>query len=832
MLSETRHLEIQVTDKTCTIVDTTDYASLTGLNLATAGAKLIGTITGPDGIPFVTGTVGSPLIDLAGGSTESDPFDLPLDDNGEILNGTYSFTCQLYLAMTNAQFLSITPPNTIVTDGDLWLFDILIAGDTLDLVGGTDQTVTVASTADSDPNVTITTSTTILSAVHDSYGNIYHNSGSETFTYNGCDVITPTVNITANCFSTQFGQLILEDTTTLPSTQVLGSRAWSIEYPSNLSPAPTTNPITATAASVTVPTLATGPWGYRLTYSDVTVTQTDGLVYVYTSTTGSLNYTVTCSNNLCSIMTCYSELVALERQDIVATGSSALTPTLNILSRYAVVAQGQQQCGDQEGLAATIALMETLIESTGQCSCGCNENTGNVWINNAGFDAQTMLEQIVSTIQYRLFNGIPGANQDSTIGATVGSVYQNYNTQIEYICTDATAGAAVWEVYYDPSNVNQYVLFNGVPGVNQDDTLGVTIGTVYQNYNTGIEYRCTDATLGAAVWEVYYDPSIPALTVYDDLVAQGVDETTTAIAEYGVNVFRTITGSDYCAKLPQPVTGQSTYIVNMTTLALVLYPSNMGGQINNLPVDVPVTIPPDGQPHLFICIENPLPGAWTWTTPATGQYDSGVITSNTSGGSNVIMAANDANQIERIGYYSASSWAYDGKNAPLIQKIAATYVCFKPTSAWLGITKVKVYTNLSATGASVEFALTAGMLQNNYDSSTGDFVSAGTGGGGNYGGSGVFFGNCGQEITGGSIPFGTLTTNVGDAGTCFGEMTLIGGMLANYGSIIGDVFQQVIVNPNPPNQNLDQYQCGYIAFAIRSNQVLAGFKFQFFIEYI
>ncbi len=453
MLSETRHLEIQVTDKTCTIVDTTDYASLTGLNLATAGAKLIGTISGPDGTPFVTGTVGSPLIDLAGGSTESDPFDLPLDDNGEILNGTYSFTCQLYLAMTNAQFLSITPPNTIVTDGDLWLFDILIAGDTLDLVGGTDQTVTVASTADSDPNVTITTSTTILSAVHDSYGNIYHNSGSETFTYNGCDVITPTVNITANCFSTQFGQLILEDTTTLPSTQVLGSRAWSIEYPSNLSPAPTTNPITATAASVTVPTLATGPWGYRLTYSDVTVTQADGLVYVYTSTTGSLNYTVTCSSNLCSIMTCYSELVALERQDIVANGSSALTPQLNILSRYAIQAQGQQQCGDEEGLAATIAIMETMIEATGQCSCGCNENTGNVWINNAGFDAQTMLEQIVSTIQYRLFNGVPAANQDSTIGATVGSVYQNYNTQIEYICTDATAGAALWDIYYDPNTV-------------------------------------------------------------------------------------------------------------------------------------------------------------------------------------------------------------------------------------------------------------------------------------------------------------------------------------------------------------------------------------------
>ena len=405
---------------------------------------------------------------------------MPLDDNGEILNGTYTLTCQLVFTTTTFQFTSITPPNTILTDGDLWLFDILIAGDTLVLIGGDpNQTVTVASTVDSDPNVTITTSTTISSATHDSYGTITHNSGSETFTYNGCDVITPTVNITANCFSTQFGQLILEDTTTLPSTQVLGSRAWSIEYPSNLSPAPTTNPITATAASVTVPTLATGPWGYRLTYTDVTVTQADGLVYVYTSTTGSLNYTVTCSSNLCSIMTCYSELVALERQDIVANGSSALTPQLNILSRYAIQAQGQQQCGDEDGLAATIALMETLIEATGQCTCGCNENTGNVWINNAGFDAQTMLEQIVSTIQYRLFNGIPAANQDSTIGATVGSVYQNYNTQIEYICTDATAGAAQWSVYY---RKNKYITY--VARLTQSGVLSPSV-TVIDNELSG-----------------------------------------------------------------------------------------------------------------------------------------------------------------------------------------------------------------------------------------------------------------------------------------------------------------------------------------------------------
>ena len=111
------------------------------------------------------------------------------------------------------------------------------------------------------------------------------------------------------------------------------------------------------------------------------------------------------------------------------------------------------------------------------------------------------------------------------------------------------------------------------------------------------------------------------INVVDGLIANGTDETTTAVLEYGVNVFSTVTATNYCAKLPQPVTGKSTRIVNMSNAPLVLYPSNIGGQINNLAIDTPVMIPPDGVSYEFICIENPLPGAWTWTPPATGQIE-------------------------------------------------------------------------------------------------------------------------------------------------------------------------------------------------------------------
>lgn len=94
---------------------------------------------------------------------------------------------------------------------------------------------------------------------------------------------------------------------------------------------------------------------------------------------------------------------------------------------------------------------------------------------------------------------------------------------------------------------------------------------------------------------------------------------TLTVLSYGVNVFTTVTSTNYAAKLPQPTTGKSVFVTNNGAVALSLFPSNIGGQINNLPLNQPAIIPADGKLYQFICIENPLPGAWTWSAPATGQ---------------------------------------------------------------------------------------------------------------------------------------------------------------------------------------------------------------------
>jgi hypothetical protein len=110
-------------------------------------------------------------------------------------------------------------------------------------------------------------------------------------------------------------------------------------------------------------------------------------------------------------------------------------------------------------------------------------------------------------------------------------------------------------------------------------------------------------------------------SVYNNLSANNTTSSTTSVCSYGVNVFTTVILAHHATKLPQPVTGKSVKIINNGTDVLFVFPSNVGGQINNLPIDTPAELPPDGKPYEFICTVNPLPGAWVFSAPAIAQYE-------------------------------------------------------------------------------------------------------------------------------------------------------------------------------------------------------------------
>jgi hypothetical protein len=324
--------------------------------------------------------------------------------------------------------------------------------------------------------------------------------------------------------------------------------------------------------------------------------------------------------------------------------------------------------------------------------------------------------------------------------------------------------------------------------------------------------------------------------VFDGLVADDTTAATTLVLEYGVNIIDTSTVTDYACRLPQPVTGKRVIVVNKSNLPVSLFPSNAGGQINNYPVDTPAIIPPDGRAYDFICVENPLPGAWVWSPPATGQYDSGDIafTTTSSAFGSYICAASLGGvtyAAERSGLNSSSGYAYDGLNNPQIFQTTpaampnSSYItAFKPATPWSAITKIKVYSNIvPVLGDDPSFTLTAGSYYNNYTAGTNTWVSIGDGGAAS-----PFLQNpivLTNQIAG-VVPSPGVTTNIGDSGTVWGETILTPGMFS-YGttpiSFVGDQF----ISTDGTN---DTWFTRYISAFFR-HQVVGSVKFRFFIEY-
>ena len=108
-----------------------------------------------------------------------------------------------------------------------------------------------------------------------------------------------------------------------------------------------------------------------------------------------------------------------------------------------------------------------------------------------------------------------------------------------------------------------------------------------QNSLSLLTFQFDGDQIGSA--PIIYSITVP---VYDGLSAQGTTSSTTSVLQYGVNVFTTVTPTNYAAKLPQPITGKSVKIVNKGSVTLSLFPSNVGGQINNYPIDYPAQSPP------------------------------------------------------------------------------------------------------------------------------------------------------------------------------------------------------------------------------------------------
>lgn len=314
--------------------------------------------------------------------------------------------------------------------------------------------------------------------------------------------------------------------------------------------------------------------------------------------------------------------------------------------------------------------------------------------------------------------------------------------------------------------------------------------------------------------------------IYDNVTLTGTSAaTTTTYLNYGTNVITTASLTNYAIRLPYPpIKGKSVTIINVSGYPIVVYPSVDGGSINNV-VNSAATIPNDGESYVFTCWENPLPGAWSWRAPATAQYDSGAIVLPSPSTGRVSAASKNFLNLD-AGNSASSDVAENGLGKPLFinNTIADKGIYFKPSRFWNLITKIKIYTN---TNAPLSFSLKRSYSTNYYDITTGALVNSIGVGAGDY-----IIGNINTAVSGTFVPSAGqtyLSDFIGDDGTVYGIFNNASSVFTN-SSIVGDKYLgTTIYNGNTVNV----WTTGYIKLIVTPNALsnLAGFQFQFFIEY-
>ncbi len=105
--------------------------------------------------------------------------------------------------------------------------------------------------------------------------------------------------------------------------------------------------------------------------------------------------------------------------------------------------------------------------------------------------------------------------------------------------------------------------------------------------------------------------------VNSDFTPQGIDISSTARLEYGINVVSQLSSpSDFACRLPEvPTEGKRVSVVNKSGFSVFVYPSVDGGSIDGI-VNFGFEVPSNSKVYEFVCYENPNPGEWgSITTP-------------------------------------------------------------------------------------------------------------------------------------------------------------------------------------------------------------------------
>jgi hypothetical protein len=377
-------LEINYVAQTIVVKDNTDYSELDFNNITVTGE---GTLLGPGGISIASGV----LINISGGDTESAAFPLPLDNNGNIVPGSYTLTYATRFVVSNFPINQFTSgPNTIWISGENWqnvldqtdqLVQVTVSGaTTVGNDGIKDLAAPYAVWNGLETEIAISTALTAEAggSAEISFNTKYLTGVTVEVTWNGANIVKPCIEAPYDCRSTRYGQINFQYSVNLPQGATLISRTWTINYPPFLTGPPTPAPLISSAPSVTITTLAYGPWSAQLALN-IEVTQPDGLVYSYTATVVK-GFTVKCSGSICALLKGMKSF--FDRYTAAAKCGSPTTEyatTADLINGYYALVVEAQSCGDNDAYEKYYALLQAALGScessgcSGGCSGGCSD---------------------------------------------------------------------------------------------------------------------------------------------------------------------------------------------------------------------------------------------------------------------------------------------------------------------------------------------------------------------------------------------------------------------------------------------------------------------------
>lgn len=382
-MQSTLSLTLDLTTKKGFFTDITDYAAI-NVNVANLGAMgsvqvyFQGTLV--DTLPINLGGVPSTWV--------STQFDLELDVNGEVANGSYSAVYYVGYNFTTSCQISAANTIKVLNYGDNVLG--FPAGVGITISGAPSVTSTIVSATDSVTNsLDIVIASSSLAPglpVNKTITVAGFETGNFSWVYAGCSMVESKASLVADCDYGDFGTFTVSNETNLEGV-TLQSLTVDINYPSWTNQAT----ITQTALPFTQNNLATGTYSVELT-QQIEKVQNDGLIINYEATCIQ-EFKVTCSGSLCGLNECIENLRKAHEAELLKNKVSKYQVYVDNILVYYMEAENYKACGEMDKYRAEVAKIEAQLDASG-CDCGCCDENVYKWVQNTSANAINIIASI------------------------------------------------------------------------------------------------------------------------------------------------------------------------------------------------------------------------------------------------------------------------------------------------------------------------------------------------------------------------------------------------------------------------------------------------------